>query len=90
VKRYGDGKDVTTLGWTFCACAEPDYQPGLVLDPFAGIGTTLLVAKRLGRRSIGVELSEKYAGMARDKLQLWWRSAALTAPAAPEGQERML
>ncbi len=75
-----------TTGWTSCDCAEPDYQPGLVLDPFAGIGTTGVVAKRLGRRFIGIELSEKYAGMARDKLALFWRKTNLAEPAAPEGQ----
>ncbi len=57
-----------TTGWTDCVCAEPDYQPGVVLDPFAGIGTTGVVALQLGRDFIGIELSSKYAEMARGKL----------------------
>jgi site-specific DNA-methyltransferase (adenine-specific) len=40
----------------------------LVLDPFAGSGTTLAVAKRLGRRYLGVELSEDYAAKVRHRL----------------------
>jgi site-specific DNA-methyltransferase (adenine-specific) len=44
-------------------------NPGdLVLDPFAGSGTTLAVAKRLGRRYLGVELSADYAERARERL----------------------
>jgi site-specific DNA-methyltransferase (adenine-specific) len=42
---------------------------GLVLDPFAGSGTTLAVAKRLGRRFLGIELSEVYADSVRKRLQ---------------------
>lgn len=40
----------------------------LVVDPFAGSGTTLAVAKRLGRRWCGVELSEEYASAARQRV----------------------
>lgn len=44
-------------------------NPGdLVLDPFAGSGTTLAVAKRLGRRYLGVELSPEYAERVRQRL----------------------
>ena len=77
-------------GWQGCTCAEPDHQPGIVLDPFAGIGTSLLVARRLGRRYIGVELSEKYAAMAAEKLRVWWRKATLSEAAADEAQPRLL
>jgi DNA modification methylase len=41
----------------------------LIIDPFAGSGTTLAVAKRLGRRWFGVELSAEYAGRARQRLE---------------------
>jgi DNA modification methylase len=44
-------------------------NPGdLVIDPFAGSGTTLAVAKRLGRRYLGCELSEEYADGVRRRL----------------------
>jgi site-specific DNA-methyltransferase (adenine-specific) len=43
---------------------------GVVLDPFAGSGTTLAVAKKLGRQYLGVELSEQYADGVRKRLQM--------------------
>jgi site-specific DNA-methyltransferase (adenine-specific) len=44
-------------------------NPGhLVLDPFAGSGTTLAVAKRLGRRYLGVEFSKAYAAAIETRL----------------------
>lgn len=47
------------------ACSNPG---DLVFDPFAGSGTTLVVAKKLGRESLGFELSEDYAARIRDRL----------------------
>lgn len=42
--------------------------PCVVLDPFDGAGTTQLVAKQLGRRGIGIELSPEYARMAEKRI----------------------
>jgi len=41
---------------------------GTVLDPFGGAGTTGLVAERLGRNSILIELNDEYCQMARDRI----------------------
>lgn len=39
---------------------------GMILDPFMGTGTTLIVAAQLGRKSIGIDLSEDYNQLTRD------------------------
>jgi adenine-specific DNA-methyltransferase len=44
--------------------------PGnLVLDPFAGSGSTCVAAKHLGRRFIGIEREAKYIAIARNRLR---------------------
>jgi len=43
---------------------------GVVLDPFMGSGTTAMVAKKLGRDFIGIEISEEYCRLAEKRLNL--------------------
>ena len=53
----------------FCIKAGSPEE-GLVLDPFAGSGTTMLVAKQLGRSAIGIEISQEYAELIKKRL-IW-------------------
>ncbi len=64
-------------GWHGCQMPEQllgriirgcSNEQDLVLDPFAGSGTTLAVAKKLGRRFVGFELSEQYVLRVKDRL----------------------
>jgi hypothetical protein len=51
------------------ACADPrHWRPGIVLDPFAGSGTTLAVASGNGRDSIGIDLDERNVDLALDRV----------------------
>jgi site-specific DNA-methyltransferase (adenine-specific) len=54
------------LGRIIKACSN---EGELVLDPFAGSGTTLAVAKKLKRRFVGFELSPEYAARVEARLQ---------------------
>jgi DNA modification methylase len=45
-------------------------EGGVVLDPFSGTGTTNLVAFQLGRKSIGIDISDDYLNIAKERCNL--------------------
>ena len=45
------------------------YKNDIILDPFNGIGTTAVVAKKMGRRYIGIDISEEYCKKSQDRLK---------------------
>lgn len=58
-------KPVALMRWIIGQYTEPG---DLILDPYAGAGPTLIAAKELGRRAIGIELVPEYVQTARDRL----------------------
>lgn len=61
-------KRVETVGWDPTCNCNLDPEPAVVLDPFAGSGTTLAVAARLGRSCYGIELSAEYGRLISARL----------------------
>jgi site-specific DNA-methyltransferase (adenine-specific) len=68
------------LGRIVRGCSNPG---DIILDPFAGSGTTLAVAKKLGRRWLGFELSEDYARKATSRIGAVREGQALEGAAEP-------
>jgi DNA modification methylase len=61
-------KKTGTTGWEpGCTCGA-GVVPCVVLDPFLGSGTTVAVARELGRHGVGCELNPEYAALARERI----------------------
>ena len=56
-----------TVGWS--DCGHESWTPGLILDCFAGTGTTLVAARKLGRRAIGIEASPEFVAGCVERLR---------------------
>lgn len=63
---YGNHK---TVGWEqTCDCETEKVQPCVVLDPFAGSGTTAIVAMQEGQKAVGIDVQPKYLDLMEDRI----------------------
>jgi DNA modification methylase len=76
----GPWREYHLTGWT-----PPPTRPAVVLDPFCGTGTTVLVARALGRFGVGVDLSSDYLRAARWRI---WDSGAASKAISRTNLER--
>lgn len=57
-------KPINLMTW----CIRLSKTSGTILDPFVGSGTTLVAAKQLNRKSVGIEIQEKHCEIAAQRL----------------------
>jgi DNA modification methylase len=92
---YAKGATAAIITGYACGCPTPDAptRPAIVLDPFAGTGTSMLVASVLGRIGVGVDRSMDYARLAQWRVSdPGERARALDVPKPPpvlDGQESL-
>ena len=68
-QNWRDAHPDKTVGWEpSCGCGAEGTEHGIVLDPFAGAATTGVVAKKLNRVFVGIELNPEYRRMCMKRL----------------------
>jgi hypothetical protein len=82
-------KAYPTTGWAASCACDADVVPATVLDPFGGAGTTALVADRLQRDAILIELNPDYTRMAMDRCAADAPLFASPPPAEPSEEPRI-
>jgi site-specific DNA-methyltransferase (adenine-specific) len=70
-----------------CSCPSTDTRPGIVLDPFMGAGTTAVVAERLGRDWLGIEVNPEFADQARLRIEGERYKRRASAGEAPQSDD---
>jgi len=76
-KREGTGyHQLFMVGWADCGC-NAGWESGVVLDPFLGSGTTALVALKLGRGFVGIEINREYCEMALRRIEPYLKQRKL-------------
>jgi len=64
-RHHPTQKPLALMKW----CIKEAGEPQTIIDPFMGSGTTLVAAKQLGRKAIGIEIEEKYCEIAVERLR---------------------
>ena len=62
-------KPLAVIKWAISVAEKSGGKVETILDPFMGSGTTLVAAKLLGKRAVGIEVSEQYCGSAVNRLR---------------------
>lgn len=78
--KLGPVVTTKTIGFAPACDCDAAVVPGEVLDPFAGAGTTGLVARRLGRDATLIELNPEYSDMAEARIEKDAKNGRKTAP----------
>lgn len=86
-RQHPTQKPIALMRW----CIRQIKDPGLICDPYMGSGSTLVAAKELGFKAIGIEIVEDYCRITVDRLrQPSFFSLPTFAPAKVEAEQAVM